>query len=179
MVARWHGEPFRDFATKKWYITFEIDEAPTFFDKLKDKLLNLDVKEYRKKRSLDANAYMWVLCTKMAEVLKTSKGEVYEEMIQRYSVLDQDENGYITVTLLERIPVSKLGGHWKFVKKAGQFCSYIRLKGSSEMDTKEMSTLIEGVVSECKELGITTETPEEIERMVQQWGIERKNDITP
>lgn len=44
-------------------------------------------------------------------------------------------------------------------------------KGSSLYNTKEMSLLIDGVVRECKELGIETETPDEIERMKQEWGI--------
>ena len=94
-------------------------------------------------------------------------------------MLDSDDKGYIIVSVLERIPIGKLGGHWKFIKNTGQFCTYIRLKGSSEMDSKEMSTLINGIVSECKELGIETITPNDIERMVQQWGVKRKNDTTP
>ena len=149
MKAKFRGNPVPDFKNKKWLITFEIEQDPMFFDDLKDKLLSLEVKEYKNKRSLDANAYCWVLCTKIAEVLNSSKDEVYEEMIQRYSVLDSDDKGYIIVTVLERIPMTKLGGHWKFTQKAGQFCTYIRLKGSSEMDSKEMATLINGIVSEC------------------------------
>lgn len=172
MIGRWHGEPFRDFKTKKWYITFELDEAPTIFDRLREKVLSIDVKEYRKKRSLDANAYCWAICTKMAEVLKTSKDEVYEDMIQRYAPFDKDEDGYITVTMLARIPVNRLGGHWRLIHQEGDFNSYMRLVGSSEMDTKQMATFLDGVVSEAKELEIETETPEEIERMKQQWGIE-------
>ena len=171
MIARWHGEPFRDFKSKKWYITFEVDEQPTLFDSLREKVLSLDIKEYRKKRSLDANSYCWVLCTKMASILNTSKDEVYEEMIQRYGTLDTDGEGYIIITLLEKIPVERLGGHWKFVKHEGRFCSYIKLKGSSEMDSKEMAVLLDGIVTECKEMGIETATPNELERMKEQWGI--------
>ena len=171
MRGRWHGEPFPDYSIKKWLITFEVDAAPTEYDTTKDKDITIEVKEHRKKRSLDANAYCWVLCTKLAEVLGSSKDEVYEEMIQRYSVLDKDDDGYVAITLLERIPISKVGGHWRFVKKEGKFCSYLRLKGSSEMDTKEMSVLIDGIVSECKEVGIETDSPREIERIKQQWGL--------
>lgn len=171
MIGKWHGEPYHDFKTKKWYITFEIDDVPALFDKLRDKVLSIEVKEYRKKRSLDANAYCWVLCTKIAGVLKTSKDEVYEDMIQRYAPFDKDEDGYITVTMLARIPVERLGGHWRLIRHEGAFKSYMRLTGSSEMDTKQMAWFLDGVISEAKELGIETETPDEIERMKQQWGI--------
>jgi hypothetical protein len=42
--------------------------------------------------------------------------------------------------------------------------------GSSEMDTREMSILIDGIVSECKELNINTMTPNELEQLKEQWG---------
>lgn len=171
MKGTWHGEPYWDFREKKWFITFETTEKPTEYDSTKGKELSIQIKEYRKKRTLDANAYCWVLCTKLAEALGSSKEEVYEEMIQRYSVIDEDEEGYIVITLLEKIPISKLDGHWRFVKKEGRFCSYLKLKGSSEMNTKEMATLIDGIISECKEMGIETDSPREIERIKEQWGL--------
>lgn len=176
MIAKIHGVPVPDYKNMKWLITFEIEQDPLFYDDLKDKTLNLELREHKKKRSLDANAYCWVLCSKLADELKSSKDEVYEEMIQRYSVPDYDDNGYITITILERIPIEKIGGHWKFIKRAGQFRSYLRLKGSSEMDSKEMSNLLDGIVTECKEMGIETATPEELERMKQQWGKKEMKD---
>lgn len=132
-------------------------------DQPKDVLFKIT--QIKKKRSLDANAYAWVLCQKIAEVLQTSKDEVYERMIQRYSTFDMDEVGYITVTMLQRVPVEKLGGHWRMIGTHDGFNSYIRLKGSSEMDPKEMNHLITGIVSEAQELGIETMTPRELKRM--------------
>lgn len=132
-------------------------------DQPKDVLFKITL--IKKKRSLDANAYAWVLCQKIAEVLQTSKDEVYERMIQRYSTFDMDEGGYITVTMLQRVPVEKLGGHWRMIGTHDGFNSYIRLKGSSEMDPKEMNHLITGIVSEAQELGIETMTPRELQRM--------------
>lgn len=132
-------------------------------DQPKDVLFKIT--QIKKKRSLDANAYAWVLCQKIAEVLQTSKDEVYERMIQRYSTFDMDEGGYITVTMLQRVPVEKLGGHWRMIGTHDGFNSYIRLKGSSEMDPKEMNHLITGIVSEAQELGIETMTQRELQRM--------------
>jgi Ca2+-binding EF-hand superfamily protein len=109
------------------------------------------------------------LCSKIAQKLGTSKDEVYEEMIQRYSDFDKNEDGYITVTMLGRIPIDKLGGHWRIIKHEKGFNSYMRLVGSSEMDSAQMARLLDGVISEAKELGITTETPDEIERMKALW----------
>ena len=51
------------------------------------KKLSIKVVKYRKKRSLDANAYMWVLLSKIAEVIHSNKDDVYIEMLSRYGVL--------------------------------------------------------------------------------------------
>lgn len=169
MRGRFATAPLKPWGSDKWQITLEVDEQPTIYDELKEQELSIELKKYRKKRSLDANSYQWVLCTKMAEKLGTSKEEVQDLMIQRYSDFDKDEDGYITITMLDRIPVSKLGGHWKLIGQNGKFNSYMRLVGSSEMDSAQMARLLEGVVSEAKELGINTETPDEIERMKALW----------
>ena len=54
--------------------------------------------------------------------------------------------------------------------------TYVMIKGSSTYDTREMSELIEGLVSECKELGIETLPPDEIERMLQSYDTNRRKD---
>ena len=41
--------------------------------------------------------------------------------------------------------------------------------GSSKYDTMQMSKFIEGIVSDCKELGIQTMTPNEIAELVSKW----------
>lgn len=169
MRGRFATTPAQVFGSRKWHITLEVDEEPLLYNELKDKELSIEIKKHKKKRSLDANAFCWALCTKIAQILKTSKDEVYEEMIQRYSDFDKDEDGYITVTMLDRIPIEKLGGHWRLIGQHDNFNSYMRLVGSSEMDTKQMSVFLDGIVSEAKELGIETETPEEIERMKSLW----------
>jgi hypothetical protein len=48
------------------------------------------------------------------------------------------------------------------------------LIGSSQYDTKQMSILIDGIVSECRELGIETKPEEEIRSLIESWG---KNEI--
>lgn len=170
MRGRFATAPSRDWGSDKWKIILEIDEKPIIYDELKDKELSINLKQYRKKRSLDANAYCWVLCQKMADIMKTSKDEIYEQMIQRYSPFDMQEDGtYITVTMLDKIPIERLGGHWRLIGRHDDFLSYVRLVGSSEMDTKQMAHFLDGIVSEAKELGIQTETEEEIERIKSLW----------
>ena len=49
---------------------------------------------------------------------------------------------------------------------------YLLLRGSHTYNTEEMSILIDGTVQDAKEQGIETATPDELERMKQQWRVE-------
>ena len=164
----------RDFLTGKLNITFQIESYSV--DEINalhqtSDVLDIIVRKHKKKRSLDANAYAWVLMTKIAnhKDIKSSKEEIYEEMLQKYGYLDKDGDGYIIITIKKGIDVAKLGGHWKFLKSNGKFDSYLAIKGSSKYSTSEMATFIDGIVYECKQLGIETMTQDEIERMLATW----------
>ena len=164
----------RDILSGKLNVTFQIDTEP--IDELNalalmDKL-NTIVKKFTKKRSLDANAYCWVLMTKIANHpdVRSSKEEVYEEMLQKHGPVYEDEGGYLAVTIKSSIDVRKLGGHWRFYQSNDKFTSYLAIKGSSEYSTSEMSDFIGHIVDACKELGIETIPPAELERMVSKWG---------
>ena len=163
----------RDWKSGNIIIGFELNEEPTEainFIGLCEKL-SITAKKFKQKRSLDANAYCWAIITKIANHpdIKSSKEEVYEEMLQKYGFLYQDEEGYIPVTVKAGVDMSKIEGHWKFYKSNGKFDSYLMIKGSSEYDTVEMAHFIDMVVQEAKELGIETLTPDELERIKATW----------
>lgn len=160
-----------DFRTGKPTVSLEINEKADFklmVDELKDcERLSIEIKPYRAKRSLNANAYAWKLIGEIADIVRASKEEVYLEMLKRYG---QSE----IFSVLSHIPV---GEYLKYFEEVGestlngkQFTHYKVYKGSSEFDTREMSILIDGIVSEAKNLGIQTETPNEIARMKAMWG---------
>ena len=50
-----------------------------------------------------------------------------------------------------------------------EYRTYKMIRGSHTYNTEEMSHLIDGIVSEAKELGIETLPPDEIERMMSTW----------
>ena len=160
-----------DFITGVHKITFTVNEKAELmqgYDALKDvELLTIDAKPFRKRRSLNANAYAWKLITDIADVLRASKDEIYLQMLKRYG---QSE----LISVLSHIPI---GGYIKYYEQAGEstlngkaFTHYRVYKGSSEFDTREMAVLIDGIVSEAKALDIPTETPAEIERIKSLWG---------
>ena len=126
----------------------------------------------RKKRSLDANAYFWVLVGKIADKLRASKDEIYFEMLKKYGQS-------ITVTVRAGLDLSRAGLKYYELFKDGisagkPFEAYRVFIGSSQYDTREMSVLIDGVVQEAKELGIETLTPLELAEILGRYEQEQK-----
>lgn len=131
-------------------------------------LCNIDIKKYREKRSLNANAYCWVLIEKLADKMQKSKEQVYREMLEDYGTIAVDDDGRKVIFSLKKdIDVSKYFKYYKELgdSKDGKFKHYFVIKGSSEYDTHEMTKFIEGIVQECQSLGIETMTPEEISKL--------------
>ena len=60
----------------------DLGKAMAVIRKHKDRLYDLEIKEHRKKRSLDANAYAWVLINKIADALRITPKEIYRQAIQ-------------------------------------------------------------------------------------------------
>lgn len=125
-----------------------------------------EVKEYTDKRGLKANAYYWELVNQLANVLRTSKEELHFLLLQRYG---QGE----MVSVLATIDVKP---YFKYYAEAGEsilngktFKHYKVYKGSSEMNRKEMSILIDGLVGECKGQGIETKSKAEIDGLLEGW----------
>lgn len=142
------------------------------FEKLKDvEKIRIKAVRYRKKRSLNANAYLWVLLGKMAEVLRADKWDIYLEMLKTY--------GKYTYIVVKPNVVEAVKKQWREVEELGKIeingqvgVQLLCYFGSSTYDTKEMAVLIDGVVSEAKELDIETLPPDEIKRMKEQWGVD-------
>ena len=159
----------RDLMSGEVLVTFSTsDDVAPLQDLHGDLLLNIG--KFVKKRSLDANSYAWVLMSKIAAVLKTSKEEVYEESLRRYGVFETDAEGRtIEIQVARTVDSHSLPGHWFRVDDLGDKVIYMMLRGSSEYTTKEMATFIDGIISEAKELNIETLPPEELARMMQTW----------
>ena len=161
----------QDFGTKRVSITLTVNEeaaAKHLYDDLHDTdKLSIKIDKYREKRSLNANNYAWALITEIANICRTSKDEVYLEMLKRYG---QSE----IVSVLAHIPLKE---YVKYCEAVGEsklngklFKHYKVYKGTSEYDTREMSIFIDGVVSDADELGIQTMTPNELARLKAMWG---------
>lgn len=140
------------------------------FDRLKGQELDITIKKASHKRSLDANAYFHVLVNKIAAVLKASDDEIKTRLVIDYGVVARDEdNQVIGFKLPASVDVDRI---YRYVRRFDQrmengklFNCYLVYKPTHEMTSAEMCRLIEGAISEAKDLGIETATPEELARL--------------
>ncbi len=149
-------------------------------DGMKDKL-SVEVKEYRRKRSLNANNYFWQLCGKLADALSTkgvqySAVDIYRKYILDLGVMRQVEISENAVdTLIHSWGLHGIG--WiaervDYAKNEG-FVVVNLYYGSSTYNTNQMSRLIDMVVTDCKEQGIETLPPHELEGMKTAWEVNK------
>lgn len=144
------------------------DGSPEAINELTGQDLDITLKKHREKRSLDANAYMWVLLDKLADKLRTSKEKLYSKYVHEYGVFTHilcRGKAIDAVSSLFRV-VDNLGEVTVGKEKATQLQCYY---GTSTYDSKQMSRLIDAIVEDCKEQGIETLTPDEQERMMKAW----------
>ena len=156
--------------------TTDMRFTPELLHKYDGKKMKVDIKEDRKGRSLDANAYCWVLCDKIASTkgLLLKKMDVYKQAIRDYGVTQMAM--FETEKLPQMIQAYKALGYGNDVDVIGKShehpeYTFVRVfLGSSQYDTKEMSVFLDGIIADAQELGIETATPDEIEKLKTLWG---------
>jgi hypothetical protein len=162
--------------TGKQKLTFTLTQKQPI-DDLKaiianGKLLEIEIHQQKRKRSLDANSLLWVLCQNIAEVLHTTKELVYQQFIRD---VGQFEIVPIKAEAVERwIEVWKSKGIGWFAEvmedsKLKGYNKVISYYGSSVYSTKEMAVLLDEVIRACKEMNIETLSPAELRELKNGW----------
>ena len=158
-----------------FWLCLKVNEhmpANGFVISKKNRLYDCEIKEHREKRSLDANAYCWVLIDKLAQATRIPKTELYRKAIKEIG-------GVSDTVCVQHKAADRLVSGWES-NGVGWFCerSESRLEGcmnvtlyygSSVYDAAQMSRLIDNIVEDCKALGIETMTPEKLELLKEAW----------
>lgn len=131
-----------------------------------------EIKPIRKRRSLDANAYAWVLIHKIAEAVRLTPAEVYKREIKEIG-------GTSKVVCLENRAVESMIQLWEhnglgwqaepFPSKIPGCTNLILYYGSSCFDTKQMSVFIDHLIEEAKTLGIEVLSERELSLLKEGW----------
>ena len=157
-------------------------EARKFVGEMKARKYTVEIKEYRERRSLDANAYAWQLIGKLAAKLSTPGKPgvpgvvITPEQVYREAIRDVGDN-------YEVIPIRDDAlDRWREIwrgKGLGWVCEVIGKSkiegytntrcfyGSSVYDKAQMSRLISIIVEECKAAGVETMTPAELASLLE------------
>lgn len=142
----------------------------------------VEIKRFRKKRSLDANSYYWVLVGEIAKAVGSTDAEIHNWLLMDYGEPERSSDGAPRCVLMPD------GDYTREIEKHVRptdlverrdgvlYRWYIEMKGSRYYDTREMARLIDGTVYEAKALGIETMTPAELARMKASWNAACNND---
>ena len=145
-----------------------------------DALYSVDVKLWRNKRSINANALFHKMVGEIAKALTPpiSSARCKNILMARYGVTEYlDDENLIPATIKTNIPpdilLEKEDEHWKIARsdEAGIWF-YTRMKPTHEYDAKEFSVLLDGTIEDAKELGIDVCSEEEKRKALECWGVE-------
>ena len=165
------------YSTGKPLVTFEMNEqrrALDMVDELRtyDKL-SLKIGRYKQKRSLDANAYCWVLLSKIAEKTNQKVTDIYRAAIK-------EVGGNSDTVCIQDHAVEQLCAGWQrngigwvtdtMPSKIDGCTNVILYYGSSTYDSVQMHRLIEIILQDCTELNIEVKSAEEIDSLLNSWG---------
>ena len=159
-------------------LTFTVGVPVIYADdltKLNEELksgVDIEIKTVKRKRSLNANSYCWVLCDKIAQVIRSTKEEVYRSAIT-------EVGKFIEMSFSSRQDMDDFVRWWTD-KGIGWIVEIVDRElmivhayiGSSQYDTQQMNVLIENIVESARELDISTKSDEEIDALVRSWGNE-------
>lgn len=151
-----------------WYKQDVFDVLNAMQGDKKPYIISID--RQKRKRSLNANAYMWQLCHKIAEKVGTTKETVYRKNIREVGSFETVELISEGVARFMRSwQANGLGWIAEPLSERNGYTTVIAYYGSSSYSTAEMSRLIEAVVAEAKALGVETMTPAELDRLKTLW----------
>ncbi len=130
----------------------------------------ISIDRQKRKRSLNANNYMWQMCQKIGEKIGATKEMVYRKNIREVGSFETVELiSAGAARFIRSWEANGLGWVAEPISERGGYMTVIAYYGSSSYDTAEMSRLVEAVVEEAKALGVETMTPLELDRLKAAW----------
>lgn len=157
-------------------LTFEVEEKQSALNMAEASLnggkLAIKVAEFKKKRSLDCNAYAWVLIGKIAEKTNVPKHEVYRSVIREIG-------GNSDTVCIQDHAVEQLCAGWQrngigwitdtMPSKLEGCTNVVLYYGSSTYDSEQMARMTSLLKQDCDALGIETKSPAELASLLESW----------
>lgn len=164
----------RDWKTDELIVAFTIPEAKADeVEQLRFKLLDIVLKPFTKRRSRDANAMLWACIGEIAAALGADKWDVYLFLLRRY--------GVFTEIHVNAADVERVKAQWRETEVIGGEGDEVEMLcyfGSHTYTTAEFSRLLEGTISEMKEMGLEIPASAEMRRALEKWSIRNPSSPT-
>lgn len=160
------------------WLCLKIDDAAQARKFVMDKqsrLYDVDIKQHREKRSLDANAYYWKLCGDLARAVGEKPEDIYLRHIK-------DIGNYSTLCVQEKaladFKQKWTSGHLgRFIEtresKIPRCVTVLAYYGSSDFDRTQMSRLIDNLIQDCEAVGVEILPPDKIALLKEDWDAQR------
>lgn len=150
---------FGDGTVKATVPQISIFAIKQIIDQLEpDKTYKITVDEYKSKRSLSQNAFLWVLCNEIAKKISTTKEEVYKDYIKSVGLFDvvrvppNTKEQFVT-----RWNAKGVGWFADILDDEEEYAEIIVYYGSSIYSTEELNRVLDEVIADCKEFSINTD----------------------
>lgn len=157
-------------------ISFNIGRNIPELANIEGRDLDIKVTRHREKRTLTQNAYYWTLLAQLAGKLGISNAHLHNLLLRDVAppfVIDgkiamqpipDTEKAEKEILEAQTFHLKPTSGVIEG-KDGNIYRWYIVLRGSSTFNTQEMTILLNDLVEACKDNGIETATPDELERM--------------
>ena len=144
-------------------------DAVDQINQMGNKLMDIEIKPHRKKRSLDANAMLWACIGAMAKALGVPKDKVYLKALRdygQYEVMSCKKNAF-EMFKRQYKDCEQIG--YEYTNNGEVWVDVICYFGSHTYDTKQFSDLLDGVVEDMRALGIQPPPPKSIQKGLELW----------
>ena len=152
-----------DYKSKKPVALLEMDVEPAEIESLLDLRLDIKLDKAKKKRSLDANAMLWACLSDIAGATGMTNWDAYLYELKRY--------GKYTHILVKQEALEDIKALWRETQEVGQRGNMVELIcffGSSTYSSTEFSKLLEGVISDMKDLGLVPPPSGDMKRALEE-----------
>lgn len=156
----------------KLVIQLEVNERTKALEEIEGlkelEKLDIDIKKYRNKRSLNANAYMWQLLDKMTVPTQMARWDLYLYYLSQSGVfVDMAIKAEAYPTLVEQFRYTEVLDSWA---EGDQGYKTVRCTfGSSTYNSHEMAKLLDRVTEDAKAMGIDVLTEDDYKAMLSAW----------
>lgn len=140
------------------------DDLGQLFDDLHDTEVEVTIKKHRTKRGLTQNGLYWATLAQLAHKLNVTNAYMHNVMLRRYGQPERydDQLVYLMLPDTEEAENKALEAETYHLRptshvkpgRDGPLRAYMLMRGSSTYNTEEFSRLLDGLLDECKEMGI-------------------------